>query len=88
MVDRLSSSTYVSADWHVRYDDTLNTLKKGLDKLYWLGTGEMLDDYLSMMKKGLTTSDFARKYHLSDQQMRRFLDMVRTESRHYLKAAA
>ena len=45
-------------------------------------------DYLSMMEKGLTTFDFARKYRLNDQQMRRFLDMVRTESRHYLKAAA
>jgi hypothetical protein len=41
-----------------------------------------------MMEKGLTTFDFARKYRLNDQQMRRFLDMVRTESRHYLKAAA
>ena len=55
----------------------------------------MLDEYLSMMEKGLTTSDFARKYRLNDQQMRRFLDMVRrfldmvrAESRHYLKAAA
>lgn len=88
LIDRLPSSTEVSPDWHVRYDDTLNVLKSGLDKQYWEGTGEMLDDYLSMMEKGLTTSDFARKYRLSDQQMRRFLDMVRTESRHYQKTAA
>ena len=88
MIDRLPSSTCVSPDWYVRYDDTLNALKSGLDKRYWLGTGEMLDDYLSMMEKGFTTSDFARKYHLGDQQMRRFLDMVRKESRYYLKSAA
>ena len=88
MLDRLSSSTYVSPDWHVRYDDTLHALKSGLDKQYWQGTGEMLGDYLSMMEQGLTTYDFACKYKLNDQQMRRFLDMVRTESRHYLKVAA
>ena len=88
MISRLPSSTYVSPDWQVRYDDTLHALKKGLDKQYWQGTGEMLDDYLSMMEKGLTTSDFARKYRLNDLQMRRFLDMVRTECRHLLKAAA
>ena len=88
MIDRLPSSAYVSPDWHVRYDDTLNALKNGLDKQYWEGTGEMLDEYLSMMEKGYTTSDFARKYRLTDQQMRRFLDMVRAESRHFLKAAA
>ena len=88
MIDYLPSSMEVAADWNVRYDDTLAVLKSGLDKQYWQGTGDMLDDYLSMMEKGLTTFDFARKYRLNDQQMRRFLDMVRTESRHYLKAAA
>jgi hypothetical protein len=36
----------------------------------------MLDDFFSMMEKGLATADFARKYHLNDLQMRRFLDMV------------
>ena len=88
MMSNLPSSTDASPDWHVRYDDTLNALKRGLDKQYWEGTGEMLDEYLSMMEKGYTTSDFARKYRLNDQQMRRFLDMLRAESRHYLKAAA
>lgn len=83
MIDRLSSSTYVSPDWQVRYDDTFHALKSRLDKRYWHGTGEMLNDYLSMMEKGYTTSDFARKYQLNDQQMRRFLDMVRTECRYY-----
>ena len=88
LMNRLHSSSDASPDWQVRYDDTLNVLKRGLDKHCWLGSGEMLDDYLSMMEKGLTTSDFAQKYRLTDQQMQRFLNMVRTESRHYLKAAA
>ena len=85
---RLPSSMDVSPDWHVRYDDTLHALKCGLDKRYWQGMGEMLDDYLSMMERGLTTADFARKHRLNDQQMRRFLEMVRAESRPLLKAAA
>ena len=88
MISCMPSSTDAAPDWHVRYDDTLNALKRGLDKQYWEGTGEMLDEYLSMMEKGYTTSDFARKYRLNDQQMRRFLDMIRAESRHFLKAAA
>ena len=88
MIDCLPSSTDVSADWHVHYNDTLNVLKSGLDKQYWQGTGEMLDDYLSMMEKGYTTSDFARKHRLTDQQMRRFLDMVRAEGSYLLKTAA
>ena len=88
MISCLPSSTDASPDWQVRYDDTLNALKSGLGKQYWEGTGEMLDEYLSMMEQGYTTSDFARKHRLTDQQMRRFLDMVRAESRHFLKAAA
>ena len=88
MMSYLPSSTDVSPDWQVRYDDTLNAMKRGLDRQYWQGTGEMLDDYLSMKEKGLLPSDFARKYRLNDQQLSRFLDMVRTESRHYLKSAA
>ena len=88
LADYLHASSDFSSDWQVRYDNALTALKSGLDKHYYQGYGNMLDDYLSMMEKGLTTSDFARKYRLTDQQMRRFLDMVRTESGHYLKAAA
>ena len=88
LADYLHASSDFSSDWQVRYDNALTALKSGLDKHYYQGYGNMLDDYLSMMEKGLTTSDFARKYRLNDQQMRRFLDMVRTESGHYLKAAA
>lgn len=88
MMGCLPSSVDVSPDWQVRYDDTLNVLKSGLDRRYWQGSGEMLDDYLSMMEQGLTAADFAHKHRLNDRQMKRFLHMVRTESRHYLKAVA
>ena len=88
MISCMPSSTDAAPDWHVRYDDTLKTMKRDMDKHYWHGTGEMLDDFLLMMEKGLTTSDFARKYGLTDQQMKYFLDMMRTESRHILKSAA
>ena len=75
-------------DWQLRYDNALNTMKRGLDKHYCQGTGAMLDDLLSMLEKGYTTSDFAHKYRLNDAQMKRFLDMLRIESRHLLRPAA
>ena len=81
MISCLPSSADTSPDWHIRYEDTLNALKKGLDKQYWQGISGMLDEYLSMMEKGLTANDFARKYRLTDQHMRSFLDIVRTNCR-------
>ena len=81
MISCLPSSADTSPDWHIRYEDTLNALKKGLDKQYWQGISGMLDEYLSMMEKGLTANDFARKYRLTDQHMRSFLEIVRTNCR-------
>ena len=87
LLNRLSSSTDTAPDWHVRYDNMLDVLKRGLDNQYWQGIGEMLDDYLTMREAGYSISDFARKYHLSDRQLKRFLKMVSTESRQILMAA-
>ena len=87
IIDRLPSSCNSSADWQTRYDNTFTALKSGLDKHYCQGTGDMLGDYLSMIQKGYTPSDFAVKYHLSEQQMQRFLHMIRHESRLVVKAA-
>ena len=84
----LRASSDVAPDWHIRYDDTLNALKQRLDKQYYPGAGQMLEDYLTMAEQGFTPSDFALKYNLSANQLKRFLDMVRTESRHYLTPAA
>ena len=87
IIDRLPSSCNSSADWHVRYDDMLNALTRGLDRQYYEGTGKMLHDYLAMLSKGYTTSDFAQKYRLSEQQMKHFLTIVSSESNQLLKAA-
>lgn len=88
MISCLRDSSERPPDWQIRYDDALNAMKSGLDKHYCQGTGAMLDDFLSMLEKGYTTSDFARKYRLTDPQMKRFLDMLRIESRHLLRPAA
>ena len=87
LADWLQASSEYSPDWQVRYSDTLQAVKRGLDKHYYIGTGDMLDDYLSMMQKGYTTTDFANRYHLSDSQMQRFLDMLNDQGRQVLNAA-
>ncbi len=87
-VDLLLSSSEAMADWHLRYDDTRLALKRRLDNCYAQGVGEMLDDLLAMKAKGYSDSDFARKHHLTEQQMSSFLAMLRTESRHVLRSAA
>ena len=87
LADYLHASSDFSPDWQVRYDNALTALKSGLDKHYYQGYSDMLDDYLTMSQKGYTPSDFAIKYHLSETQMQHFLHMLRHESRQVLKAA-
>ena len=87
MISRLPSAADDLPDWHIRYDDALQALKWALFRNHWHGIDEMLDDYVTMMAQGLTVSHFARKYRLTDRQMRRFLDMLHTECRRYLSAA-
>ena len=82
VADHLLATTETRTDWQLRYDDALCTVKSRLDTHYYQGAGQMLDDYLSMTEKGYTTDDFARKHDLTDRQMDRFLDIVRTESNH------
>lgn len=88
LMSRLPSLSNTSADWNVRYADTLDAIKKNMDTRFWVGSGEMLNDYLAMMQSGYTTSDFARKHNLSDRQMKRFLDMLYSCSHQILGAAA
>lgn len=87
LADYLHASSDFSSDWQVRYDNALTALKSGLDKHYYQGYSDMLDDYLTMSQKGYAPSDFAIKYHLSDTQMQHFIHMLRHESRQVLKAA-
>jgi RNA polymerase primary sigma factor len=88
MTDKLPSSAMVPPDWDIRYDDALQKMKRSLDNRYWHGVGDLLDDYLSMTEKGYTMNDFAKKNGLSDLELRRFQDMLRTEGRRNLKTAA
>lgn len=88
IVSCLHSSVDASPDWHIRYDEMLSMMKVRLDKHNWLGVGDMLDDYLVMREKGIADTEFAEKHGLSDQQVKRFLDMVRLESHRILKTAA
>ena len=46
-----------------------------------------LHDYLAMLSKGYTATDFAQKYRLSEQQMKHFLTIVSSESNRILNAA-
>jgi RNA polymerase sigma factor (sigma-70 family) len=84
VADHIPATTETRSDWQPRYNDTLSNIKSGLDRHYYQGAGEMLDEYLSMTEKGYTTADFARKHHLTKRQMDRFLDIVRKESNHLL----
>ena len=80
MIDYLHAPSEFSSDWQIRYDHTLEAMKRQLDKEYWLGAGEMLEELVQMQEKGLPISDFTRKYHLTNQQLKQFLSMLRHES--------
>jgi hypothetical protein len=86
--DKFASDAPYSADWNTMYGNALETLKRGIDNRLYEGAGIMLDDYLSMMEKGLTKSDFGKKYRLNKYQMERFLNIVREEGRKVLCHAA
>lgn len=87
LLSRLPSDSASATDWHVCFEDSLNALKRQLDKNCWMGAGELLDDYINMTEKGYTPTDFARKYHITSSQQRRFLEIVNNESRQLLQAA-
>ena len=87
MIDNLHAPSEFSTDWQIRYGHTFEAMKRQLDKEYWLGAGEMLEDFIQMQEKGLLISDFARKYHLTNQQLVQFLRMLRHESNEGLNAA-
>ena len=79
MIDTLTGASYLAADYKVRYEDALNGLKLRVDKRIY-GTGKLLKDMYDMGQKGYTTSDFARKYNLNEQQMARLLNIFHEEA--------
>lgn len=77
--DLLMSSPVHSPDWELRYSDALENLKTHVDKRLY-GCGALVDDLYHMLQRGETAADFARKHHLSERQMNRFLTTLREEA--------
>ena len=88
VADSMESDRSYHADWELRTRNALEVMKRNIDKRLYDGAGKLLDDYLSMKERGLTTYDFKRKYHLNESQMDRFMDIVREEGLKVLRHAA
>ena len=69
VADSMESDRSYHADWELRTQSALEVMKRGIDKRLYDGAGKLLDDYLSMRERGLTTYDFKRKYRLNESQM-------------------
>ena len=66
VADSMESDRSYHADWELRTQSALEVMKRGIDKRLYDGAGKLLDDYLSMRERGLTTYDFKRKYRLNE----------------------
>ena len=86
-IARLKSYHSQAADWNMLYADSLDILKARVDKRRY-GMGPLTADLHQMLCRGYTTSDFARKHHLSDLQMDSFLTILREEANHTFRHAA
>ena len=76
-----------SADWNLNYREALEDLKNRMDKRQ-SGLGPLMGQLHQMLLEGYTTSDFARKHRLNEQQMTRLLTMLREEATPPLSTAA
>ena len=85
-VHYLAADSSHSADWHLRYADALSHLEDRADRRQY-GLGSLTADLHHMLCRGYTTSDFARKHHLNDQQMSRLLTILREEAAPHRQAA-
>lgn len=86
MLDFISCPITESADWNLRYRDALNSLKMRLDDRIY-GHGRLAIELHQMLLDGYSTSDFARRHRLTEQQMDRLLTMIREEASHPSMAA-
>ena len=69
----------------MRMRNALDVMKKGADKRWYNGAGELLEDYICMKMKGLSDDDFMRINRLNRDRMESFLDMVREDGDKVLK---
>lgn len=86
-IDDLASYPSQSADWNLRYVDTLNALKRQLDERQY-GFGRLVGELHHMLCNGYSTSDFARRHRLTESQMNRLLTMLREEANRPHRSAA
>lgn len=78
-IDRLAAYPNQSADWNLRYTDALNALKSRAEERQF-GLGRLTAELHQMLLDGYTTSDFARRHRLGEQQMTRLLTILREEA--------
>jgi hypothetical protein len=72
----------------MRMRNALDVMKMGVDKRWYNGAGELLEDYICMKMRGLSDVDFMRKNRLNKDRMESFLDVVREEGEKVLRNAA
>lgn len=85
-VDNVRASLCMSADWNVRYYDLLEDLKRRAEDRQY-GFSRLTEDFYQTMENGGDTAYFARKNHLNEKQMKRFLTILREEAKALLTAA-
>ncbi len=85
-IDFLPSDRNQSPDWDICYSETLRVLAARAEDRQ-SGAGNMLMALHQMAQKGYSTSNFARRYCLNEQQMSRLLDIINQELSHTTIAA-
>ena len=74
-IDFLPSDHSQSPDWDICFSETLRVLAARAEDRQ-SGAGNMVMALHQMAQKGYSTSDFARRYCLNEQQMSRLLDII------------
>ena len=73
--------------WYDSWCETYEAIKVGLkEHKRFIGADQLFEDYVKMMRQGLSTAEFKRKHHLSDREMAYFLKQVREEGKALLAA--
>ena len=85
-IDFLPSDHSQSPDWDICYSETLRVLAARAEDRQ-SGAGNMVMALHQMAQKGYSTSDFARRYCLNEEQMSRLLDIINQELSHTTMAA-
>jgi len=74
--DRLETTSAKAPDWDLHYNDAVSRLCQHADQRL-CGAGALVVDLHQMLWQGYSTSDFARKHHLNDRQMKHLFHILR-----------